>query len=340
MARRFRKSIKIAKEVRLNLSKSEVGVSVGGKAFRVGVDPRGAYTSTSIPGTGLYNIEYFGQKGRERASAQVRPAAEPQAWGNGLPPEMAASPTSTGLGCLVFTASVVLLFIWWPLGLAGLAGLALWAGKSGRTPEGQARAWYRKGREALNGGNREVALEAFSKAVELKPEAYSVYRELGLIYQSQGRGEEAAASFEKYLAAYPGDAVVSLQYAACLVGCERYREAAEMVQKLYPEVRETLPALNILASAFLDQKQPELALAVLEKGPGRSRKPLDEQGKLFRYLLGLTYKELGQAKKALKQFYRLHAEDAGYQDVVQLIKELNPSFEDGEDGPEKRREKP
>ncbi|HHV77217.1 MAG TPA: DUF4236 domain-containing protein [Syntrophothermus lipocalidus] len=52
MAWRFRKSIKIAKGVRLNLSKGGTGVSVGGKGFRVGVGPRGAYTSTASPGPG------------------------------------------------------------------------------------------------------------------------------------------------------------------------------------------------------------------------------------------------------------------------------------------------
>ena len=99
-----------------------------------------------------------------------------------------------------------------------------------------------------------------------------------------------------------------------------------MVQGLDPKARESLPAVNILAAAFLGLNQPELALAVLEKGPILSRKRLDEQAKLFRYLLGPTYNELRQKEKALKQFYRIHAEDAGYQDAEERVKELDPSF--------------
>jgi hypothetical protein len=41
----FRKSFKIAPGVRLNLSKSGIGVSAGVKGFRVGTGPRGGYVS-------------------------------------------------------------------------------------------------------------------------------------------------------------------------------------------------------------------------------------------------------------------------------------------------------
>lgn len=91
-------------------------------------------------------------------------------------------------------------------------------------------------------------------------------------------------------------------------------------------MKQELVAINALASAFLGLNKPELALEVLEKGPVRSRKSMDEQMKLFRYLLGLTYKQLGETEKALKQFYKIYAEDTDYEDVRDLLKELNPSF--------------
>lgn len=53
MGLRLRKSIKLGKHTRLNLSKSGVGVSTGVKGFRVGVGPRGVRTTSSIPGTGI-----------------------------------------------------------------------------------------------------------------------------------------------------------------------------------------------------------------------------------------------------------------------------------------------
>jgi hypothetical protein len=49
----YRKSVNLG-SFRVNLSKSGVGYSIGGRGFRVGTTPRGEkYTSFSIPGTGV-----------------------------------------------------------------------------------------------------------------------------------------------------------------------------------------------------------------------------------------------------------------------------------------------
>lgn len=54
MAIRFRKSIKVAPGLRLNISKSGVSTSVGGKGLTANVSKRGGVeTTASIPGTGL-----------------------------------------------------------------------------------------------------------------------------------------------------------------------------------------------------------------------------------------------------------------------------------------------
>lgn len=49
----YRKSVNLG-PFRVNLSKSGLGYSVGGRGFRVGTTSRGRkYTSVSIPGTGV-----------------------------------------------------------------------------------------------------------------------------------------------------------------------------------------------------------------------------------------------------------------------------------------------
>jgi len=56
---RFQKSIRIAPGIRINLSKSGVGVSVGPKGLKVGVDGKGQrYSSVGIPGTGISQCSY------------------------------------------------------------------------------------------------------------------------------------------------------------------------------------------------------------------------------------------------------------------------------------------
>lgn len=54
MGFRFRKSVKIAPGVRLNVNKKSVGISVGGKGMRHTVNSKGQSTTTvGIPGTGV-----------------------------------------------------------------------------------------------------------------------------------------------------------------------------------------------------------------------------------------------------------------------------------------------
>lgn len=58
----FRKSVKIGKGVRLNVSKRGIGVSAGVKGFRVGTGPSGSRVRASVPGTGVYYEKRLGTK--------------------------------------------------------------------------------------------------------------------------------------------------------------------------------------------------------------------------------------------------------------------------------------
>ena len=59
MGLRFQRRVKILPGVRLNLSRSGVGLSVGGRGAHVGITARGQrYTSVGLPGTGVSWREY------------------------------------------------------------------------------------------------------------------------------------------------------------------------------------------------------------------------------------------------------------------------------------------
>lgn len=61
MGMRFRKSIRLGKNVRLNLSKSGIGYSVGTKGYRVTKMANGrTRTTSSIPGTGISFVNETG----------------------------------------------------------------------------------------------------------------------------------------------------------------------------------------------------------------------------------------------------------------------------------------
>jgi len=77
MAWRFRKSIKLG-PIRLNLSKSGLGASIGVRGFRVGQDAKGqSYTAASIPGTGIYERKYSSQT--NATGGNVVPVSSPAA---------------------------------------------------------------------------------------------------------------------------------------------------------------------------------------------------------------------------------------------------------------------
>ncbi|EEL78975.1 DUF4236 domain-containing protein [Bacillus cereus group sp. Sample62] len=65
MGFKFRKSIKVAPGVKINLSSKGVGMSVGGKGARVSVGPSGTRLTSSIPGTGFSYEKRISNKKRK-----------------------------------------------------------------------------------------------------------------------------------------------------------------------------------------------------------------------------------------------------------------------------------
>jgi hypothetical protein len=93
---RFQRSIKLIPGVRLNLSKSGVGISAGVRGLRAGIDAKGrAYTNVGLPGTGISSRHY------------LRPghtAAPPQLPSANASPSPRVSPIGS-LGIVALTAA-------------------------------------------------------------------------------------------------------------------------------------------------------------------------------------------------------------------------------------------
>jgi Protein of unknown function (DUF4236) len=70
MSLRFRRSLRIAPGVRLNLGLHGAGLSVGPRGLHVGVNRRGIYSSAGIPGTGLYAVHHYHAPGAEHPEAR------------------------------------------------------------------------------------------------------------------------------------------------------------------------------------------------------------------------------------------------------------------------------
>ena len=64
---RFRKSIRIGKLARINISKWGIGASVGAPGFRIGMGADGKVRRTvGIPGTGVYHTEVIASPKKDK----------------------------------------------------------------------------------------------------------------------------------------------------------------------------------------------------------------------------------------------------------------------------------
>ena len=132
MGLRFRKSVKIAPGVRLNIGKKSVGISAGVKGARVSVNSSGRVTkSVGIPGTGLSyvttsKIGGSSQSDNEQTHGAPRSTSDPQP----SAPQPSPQKKYTGikilsivliaLGLLLSIATIVGGLIFTALGCAGL----------------------------------------------------------------------------------------------------------------------------------------------------------------------------------------------------------------------------
>ncbi|MGH2332413.1 DUF4236 domain-containing protein [Thermoanaerobacter mathranii] len=319
MGWRFRKSISLGKGVRINVSKSGIGFSVGKRGARIGVGPRGIYTSFGIPGTGLYTINYLNKKKKQVSSSlntQINNVSIT------YPPEILKKMPSKVPKYLLFIASFILLFAYTLLGILGFIIFVFYSYTLSKKPISKAISFFNKGKLAYNSGNYEKALVNFLKVVEIEPDAISLYKEIGIVYILLGEDKRAIECFGKYLSKYPEDLEAKTHYINLLIKVGEYQKALELMNSLPEEYKNSLSVINAMAACYIELNKPDMALAVLEKGPMKKRKTDTEEMKIYRYLLGTVYMKLGQKEKALKQFQKIYVEDSNFLDVAEILNEM------------------
>ncbi len=318
MGWRFRRSIRIAKGVHLNISKSGLGISAGVKGLRVGVGPRGPYTSAGIPGTGLYSIQYS-PSGRRNGS------------GNEVSPPDAIAPGGCAIGCggILAVAGIALIFgepttgiVTLLIGLAVVAyGLA--------NPARRAHKLYQEANRKLaaaiaahESGRHDEALDLADEAKRMLPEddpaADSVK---GYILTAVQRYAEAIPCLEGARQQGADQPIIPLLLATAWHGNGRSHEAIELLQSIPEDHPKHLVALILLASIFDEIGQIETAVEVLKRAPLQKRK-LDEQLLAVHYSLGDYYVKLGEKKSAIRHFRRVYAHDTEYRDVRQQLEAI------------------
>ena len=119
MGLRFRKSIKLGL-VKVNLSKSGIGLSTGMRDARIGVNSRGTYSSVGIPGTGVYAMSYHSSGKPGSGSATAKPGSFV-----GIPSRSVQTKTGSGL-LWIGLLDLVFLAVQWVVGLIAIALTFAW----------------------------------------------------------------------------------------------------------------------------------------------------------------------------------------------------------------------
>jgi len=132
MGFRFRKSVKVAPGVRVNVSKSGVSTSIGPRGAKINVSNRGVRVTTSIPGTGISYSRTLSSGGRTRRTRRIQAPSSKASGGGGQRPTGCAPGAGRGcltvlVGLLVFGVVITVVGYLFPLVIAGavtLLGLA------------------------------------------------------------------------------------------------------------------------------------------------------------------------------------------------------------------------
>lgn len=234
MGLRYRKSIKIAPGVRLNVNKNSVGVSAGVKGLRYSVNSKGQTTKTvSIPGTGLSYTETSSRKKSAGAiHADTAPQAAPASEKKQKPPKVYADfllsdPADTGnivWGVVLLVVAFFASGFSWPLAIV-LVLLSGWFFLSYVrykkhpddpkyiTPE-QLDRW--RGLLGVSSGSaHELGKKSVPVLVDLKEQVYQAVQAMDgpAVLELQGkivafsefvviRGDNPAEDFDRYVTAF------------------------------------------------------------------------------------------------------------------------------------------
>lgn len=312
MGLRFRKSIKLGM-VKINLSKSGVGLSTGVRGARIGVNSRGTYSSVGIPGTGVYAMSYH-SSGKVNSGV----AATSGTFTN-IPSRTLHTKTSSGLLWIV----AVDLFVLLVQPMIGLIAIAL------------TYAWYWfylkeqpsfRAQEQLRGAQAAYKMGAYQKAAESFDAAYAFFSDdkaialLAASAYSQLRQFDKAIKFmEQYLAVHPEDIEMQKALARWYNELGNKDKALQIFQSLDPEQSKDSDTLLLMSNILSDKGLDAAAIEILKRAP-LTKRTLTPDLVAIIYALGALYEKTGDTKRARSSFERVYAYDASFKDVAERIK--------------------
>ena len=163
-------------------------------------------------------------------------------------------------------------------------------------------------------GNLEEAIEAYSKALAIKPDYADVYYNMGNALQDQGNLEEAIEAYGKALAIKPDYAIAYYNMGVTLQDQGNLEEAIEAYSKALAIKPDYADAYNNMGYALHDQKNLEEAIEAY--GKALDIKP---DYVVVYYNMGVTLQEQENLEGAIKSYGKALAIKPDYVDAYYNI---------------------
>jgi tetratricopeptide (TPR) repeat protein len=312
MALRFRKSIKIAPGIKLNVSKSGLGISAGVRGARVGVNSRGSYTSVGIPGTGISSMSYH-SSGNSGKTASIKQGPSENSIHHSIR-------TKTNLHPLWMLFILLALFVINPfLGLIALCLSLVGYYYLKRQPLFQAKQLLGKAKLMYKNGDYSKAAGGFEQSYLNFPNDKAIALHAASAYSQLGQFEKSVHFSEEYLTMYPEDTGIQKQLARWLVETGSKDKALQILQSLGVEDTKDTSILLLMANILSEKNLNDAAIDVLKRAPITKRSLSPDLVEII-YTLGLLYEKTGDKKRSRNAFERVYSYDASFKDVAEHLK--------------------
>lgn len=306
MGFRFRKSVKVAPGLKVNLSKSGIGVSGGVRGARVGMNSRGTYKSLGIPGTGLYWMSH-GSSSKKKQITKEDVVSDVES-------RKIKTSESLGVGWAIFI-NLLIFFVNQIVGVVtGILTFVLYKFYITKQPFCEAKKKLKKGKRDFN----EKRYNEASSDLETAYNHFTADKAIALLasfaYAEIENYDKAIRLSEEYINEYPEDIGVRVLNAQWSKQQGNKDKALEDFQSLIQEGVEAPIVLVQTSKLLSDKGLLDAAVEVLKKAPLRKKK-LDEGLLDVLYELGVLYEKTGDIRKSQKAFERIYANAPSFKDV-------------------------
>jgi len=208
-------------------------------------------------------------------------------------------PRPRGFGYSRTTLSFQLLL--WRVGIACLAAffiLSLAGTAIAQAPDPQ--QLFQEAAEAQQHGDAALAVRKYQELLRLHPEVLAAHANLGLVFGSLGRFDEAVAQFRAAVALAPGDRSLRTNLAMAYYQKGDLQGAVREYSTLLKDHPEDIQTATLLGNCYVRQGHPALAVSLL--APLGASHPEDVNLQLT---LGWALVRAGRTKEGLERIDKL-----------------------------------